>query len=473
MIMSIPYTELWSGLLVAGLGASLLLALLRMRETASLASGVPHSGAALFLRLALPCMSLAAIAGLGHGLVMDNQASGLAGLVVLIIQTVLLSALRWGTAVEAVGRNPLLDIHEILGKLDAPKLAFHFSDADLPQPGHVLMWAEHLDASAVSWYVICRERKHHEWFVRDGRYASVLAEKTDHLPHALHPEVRVVVYANNAQKNRDMLQAAPGLTHVQMLHGDSDKPPSFSPLTRNFGKVFVSGQMGEDRYASNGVFIPKEKFVHVGRPQAARIRIDQRRGRIGTIIYMPTWFGQFGDTQYSSLDRAADIIRSIRRNAPGAEIIVKPHPLSFRHPAWKSVKIGMEKAMAECKACYAPADMDAYAAYNAADMLVTDISSTVIDYLYAGKPQVVILPPGQRITPERFPSLGGSYLVQPDLSDMDAKFISAIKDDPLAHQREKMRKYAYGEIGEDAEAPFIAAIHALTGFQPRKAGFSA
>ena len=94
------------------------------------------------------------------------------------------------------------------------------------------------------------------------------------------------------------------LTHIQMLHGDSDKASSYNPVTAMFDKVYVAGQAGIDRYAANGVYIDPAKFEIVGRPQVEKIRVAQ--GPIAdlanqTVMYATTWSGLYTDMQYSSL----------------------------------------------------------------------------------------------------------------------------------------------------------------------------
>src|SRR5690625_5823159 len=66
------------------------------------------------------------------------------------------------------------------------------------------------------------------------------------------------------------------MTHVQLLHGDSDKASSFNPVTAFYDNVFVAGQAGIDRYENNGVDIPKHKFTIVGRPQVESV---EQQGR--------------------------------------------------------------------------------------------------------------------------------------------------------------------------------------------------
>ena len=69
---------------------------------------------------------------------------------------------------------------------------------------------------------------------------------------------RSIFYVNNCTRNTHMVRYK-DLTHIQLLHGDSDKPPSFSPVSQMYDLLFVAGQAAIDRYYVNGVYIPKEK----------------------------------------------------------------------------------------------------------------------------------------------------------------------------------------------------------------------
>src|SRR5690606_9321261 len=125
-------------------------------------------------------------------------------------------------------------------------------------PLHYLIWKDYLDGLEKPYMVIIRERKHLAHFV-DAKYKNipvVLITAPENLKDVLPSSVKTIFYANNGFKNVDMINAAPKLRHVQLLHGDSDKATSYNPAVRCFTDLFVSGQMAIDRYVNNGVFIP-------------------------------------------------------------------------------------------------------------------------------------------------------------------------------------------------------------------------
>lgn len=361
--------------------------------------------------------------------------------------------------------DPVAKLRGALADLHDASIAFHFSADYIDTPFHVSMWAPHLEDAGVAWYVICRERHHHAALLQAG-VRSVLAPGAHLLPLAVGRGVKAILYANNAHRNIDMLRRFPRLTHVQMLHGDSDKPPSFSPVTANFDKIFVAGQLGQDRYARNGVILPEDAFVHVGRPQVKGRAVGQRPSwRDGPVIaYMPTWLGGQAEAQFSSLDRAGPVLRAIRAASPEAEILFKPHPLSYKDPSWKLLEPSLRAVMREIGATAIDRRENADRIYERADLLVTDISSTMADFLHADRPLAVILP--RRVLRDRdraFPMLPAVYAISGDLADISARLSDALGPDSLKDRRRAMRTYAFGADERPADARFIAAIRQLAG----------
>lgn len=346
-------------------------------------------------------------------------------------------------------------------KIATAQLAFHFSAVDLLHPDHVTAWEAALTETGLGWFVILRERHHLEAFRATGRAPAIYASSLTELANSLPQKARGVLYANNAQKNRKMLATFPRLTHVQLLHGDSDKPPSFSPLTKNYDRVFVAGQMAIDRYARHGVHIPKERFRIVGRPQVQALCAPELRAGTARrqVLYMPTWRGFFEDTQLSSLDRAARIVAQLPK---GVDLRFKPHPMSYKDPQWPAFDRAIRTALAANGGQYCDAATPVFDLYNAADVLITDISSVMIDFLYTGKPFLTILP--DRFEAQKagdYPSLAAAYQVQPDLSDLAAQLELALGDDPMKPARAKVKAYAFGDIDQPPGAAFRAACHEL------------
>ena len=64
--------------------------------------------------------------------------------------------------------------------------------------------------------------------------------------------VRAALYAANVGANIHMLRE-PGMKHVFVGHGDSDKQASVNPYSKVYDEVWVAGLAGRERYARAGV----------------------------------------------------------------------------------------------------------------------------------------------------------------------------------------------------------------------------
>jgi hypothetical protein len=106
-----------------------------------------------------------------------------------------------------------------------------------------------------------------------------------------------------------------------------------------------------------------------------------------------------------------------------------------------------------------------YDCFNRADLLISDISSVVSDFIAAGKPYVVTNPDGldEREFVGKYPTAAAAYLLDRDcaaLSDILAQ-AAAPGDDRLAEARRELRRYLLGPDDLDPQARFANAVDAL------------
>ena len=153
-----------------------------------------------------------------------------------------------------------------------------------------------------------------------------LFEKFETIPN--NKNLKLIFYVNNSPFNSDAAKF-PGITHVQLMHGDSEKTASFNPVTGMFTKVWVSGQAAVDRYERNGVLIHPKKFVLVGRPQLEGIKqASAKAPKRKTVLIAPTWGGSADGEVYTSLALAPSYARDLIRL--GHRVVFRPHPFSHR-----------------------------------------------------------------------------------------------------------------------------------------------
>ena len=106
-----------------------------------------------------------------------------------------------------------------------------------------------------------------------------------------------------------------------------------------------------------------------------------------------------------------------------------------------------------------------YECFNQSDMLISDISSVVSDFVATGKPYMVTNPVGLADDDFRakFPSAAAAYLIGPDcagLADIGA-LAAGNGDDPLAEDRRQLRCYLLGPDSPDAQTHFNDATARL------------
>lgn len=293
-------------------------------------------------------------------------------------------------------------------------------------------------------------------------YSSTLRAVDD----VLATGIGTVFYVNNAAANTHLIRRVQ-LHHVQLLHGDSDKPSSRNPVSAMYDELFVAGQAAIDRYWDHGIAIARDKFRIVGRPQVADIVGGAPLGGPRTVLYAPTWNGFFNDANYSSLPHGTEIVRALLDQ--GATVIFREHPYSNksaelgRHVAAIQALLADDAAATGRAHRFGPdmfAQMSLVECFNASDAAVTDISAVPIDYLFSAKPIAIMeMRPEVLVRVEGRPTLAAAaYLAQPG-DDIEVWVARLMADKELPGAREAAREYYLGPFGHEAyERHFIDAL---------------
>jgi CDP-glycerol glycerophosphotransferase (TagB/SpsB family) len=260
----------------------------------------------------------------------------------------------------------------------------------------------------------------------------------------------------------------PGVRHVFVGHGDSDKTASFNPFSKVYSEIWVAGEGGRDRYRRAAVGIRDEDIVEVGRPQLDGIRVvtEPIGDRVVTVLYAPTWEGWTGDPAHTSLMRTGPALVERLVGFPNVRVIYKPHPFTG------TVSGRAGAADAEIRAIVARAgggnrtvvgpSPTLYDCFNDADLMIADISSVLTDFIYSEKPYVVPNLSGlsEDRFRERYPSVGMAYLLDPKAERIGA-ILDLVRDgDPLASDRRALKHYLLGPDKPDAMTRFAAAVDA-------------
>lgn len=379
----------------------------------------------------------------------------------------------WFTA-RLVRRSQARGIRSHVEQL-RPTLAILHSGGTGGSAYQLPMWLPYVERVGEPYIVVTQEPKTVPIIARLTDAPVICAGSADPrlLRQVLTDSIKVAFYVRNTKENRVFL-AHRNITHVWLNHGDSDKPANFNPLHKEFDKLFVCGQLGVDRYAANGVEIPRERFEIIGRPQVAGIELAD--GPVaGTdepvVLYAPTWMGLHSYDNYTSLPRGVEIVQRLVDR--GVRVIFRPHPLS-RKPA--------EIAQVEAVEAVLRADKEATGrnhvwgkkaettwsvadCINRSDALISDVSSVVSDYLASLKPYALVaMNHTIEEFQEQFASARSAYVIDGQLENLDDQLDLLLGADPLRPSRVERREYTLGGFtGEEASDAFVATVRRLMG----------
>lgn len=335
-----------------------------------------------------------------------------------------------------------------------PEFVLYFS-APTGSEYHAQMWLPYLQRLGRPFVVILREAWAFEPIAGMTDAPVVFCKSVLQMENAIVPSLRAVFFVNNGAKNAHIVRFNQ-LTHIQLLHGDSDKTSSYNPVTAMFDKVYVAGQAAIDRYAANGVYIDANKFVIVGRPQVETIKVATRPvpgAKPKTVLYATTWSGLYTDANYSSLGIGEAIVRELL--ARDLTVIFRAHPLTGRNPDTASLAAGIEQLLATDRLRSGrdhlfgatAAELPLFDCFNQVDAMICDVSGVASDFLYSEKPLAMtdMLGDGPRFA-VNFPLARAAYIIQEDGSNLAEVLDDLLDADPLTATRRSVKEYYLGDF---------------------------
>jgi hypothetical protein len=339
-----------------------------------------------------------------------------------------------------------------------PAFALYFS-APAETEYHVQMWLPYLERVGRPFVVILRENRALAAIAATTSAPVIYCPTVSTVDDVVTTSMRACFYVNNGAKNAHMVRFNQ-MTHIQLLHGDSDKPSSFNPVTAMFDRIFVAGQAGIDRYAANGVPVMLEKFDIVGRPQVESVEVSNDHIRDVTdkvVLYASTWVGLYNDGNYCSLPIGETIVASLLERK--ATVILRPHPYADRHQASARQVARLQQMLAEDRdktgrehvfGVAATKQMSLFECMNRADVLVCDVSGVASDFLQSNKPFALTDMVGAG--PAEFavlcPLASAAYVIDGDAMNIDTVLDDLFEDDPLRRARREIKAYYLGDFDE-------------------------
>lgn len=187
----------------------------------------------------------------------------------------------------------------------------------------------------------------------------------------------------------------PGVKHIQVFHGTSDKVYDFQKAVLEYDLFFIPGQESYDRYNKNGL-LKKHTGVLIGYPKLDRVfqgnfnqKSELKKLNLDpenpTVLYAPTWVDKAYNSSWKKFK--PQFSKDIPENL---NLIIKLHPNLTRYRNDEVKKF--EKSLIDRKNtrifdCLP----DIVPLMTASDLLIGDISAVTREYLAFKKPFVFII----------------------------------------------------------------------------------
>ena len=270
---------------------------------------------------------------------------------------------------------------------------------------------------------------------------------------------KALIYVNNSYQNFQTL-AYQRAVHIHVNHGESDKISMVSNQSKAYDKVFVAGAAAKDRYLSAVAWVDEKKLIPIGRPQLDLETTPLlERSSFKTITYAPTWEGEDEANNYTSMDCYGIAIIDAALEQKNCRVIYKPHPriLDSKDPlinnAHKYITQQLSRGEHEIHLTG-----DVLSVLKDTDLLISDISSVTLDYLYL-RPSGAIFLTDRRSDRELLvadsPVAKAAYIIDSSTVAALAQSIEKVLErDELFENRQEVCRYYFGGIaaGESTAA---------------------
>ena len=340
-----------------------------------------------------------------------------------------------------------------------PKIAVYVSGLEdvAYQINQWLPVLKELDQSVI---IVVRQRGIYKG-MHETEIPIIYAKNAIHVEQVLDVGIKTVLYPANPMQNLIALRHYK-LNHYFINHGESDKAVNQNKLLLAYDKLLVGGPLAHRRMTDAGLKLRGDQVEYVGRPQAEMLlnKIDSTKiKKIKTILYAPTWEGFVEDMNYSSVSNfGLRILKDL--SSLEYRLIFKPHPYTGSRN--NEMRAYLEKIIAFCnKNGIEVVDslVSIHHCMNQSDLLITDISSVLNEYLVTNKAMILCNVKAQSIENlnQEFPSSRAAYVLNPE--DKVQQLLENIKQkDDLKEQRLQIRVDSLGDPSISALERFKEVI---------------
>jgi hypothetical protein len=284
--------------------------------------------------------------------------------------------------------------------------------------------------------------------------------------------IKAVMYVNNGMGNFQSLSVA-DLVHVHVNHGESDKICMVSNQVKAYDRVFVAGEAAVRRHRAALSEFNENVLVKVGRPQldenpAASIPESTRR----TILYAPTWEGEDEENNYTSMEFMGPKIVEASLAQSDVRLIYKPHPRitdaensAIRKHHNEIIRLIKRANAKDSGAGHEVRDAgDILAIFPRVDLLISDISSIALDFLYLRTEAPIILTDRrnniEQLRIDSPLSVATSILTSENIADATSVIGDVFSTDNFFKDRKVLRDFYFDNVRAGESAPrFFKALH--------------
>lgn len=298
-------------------------------------------------------------------------------------------------------------------------------------------WLPVLDRLKEKSLILIRERAIYEK-MDQTKHPVVFARSTLDLEASFKASesLKVILYPANPQKNTQSLRHYE-YQHYFINHGESDKAVNQSKLLMAYDKLLVGGPLAKRRMEGAQLPLRADQVEYVGRPQAELLLDTITEPQpIKTLLYAPTWEGFVDNVNYASVNEQGYQLLKDLAASSHYRVLFKPHPYTGARNATVASYLKKMKALCDGKTLELVETLtDIHDCMNQSDLIITDISSVLNEYLVTNKP--MILCNTRELDTESlhqdFPSSCAAYLLNP--KDKILHLLESIKQQDIHWQQ--------------------------------------
>lgn len=284
-------------------------------------------------------------------------------------------------------------------------------------------------------------------------------------------DFKVAVYVNNSVHNFHSLMQR-FMLHVHVNHGESDKVCMVSNQVKAYDRVFIAGEAARRRHRAALMEFDESSLVAVGRPQ-----LDLKPEPVlapstqRTVLYAPTWEGENDSNNYTSVDVFGPAIVEHALAVPNVRLVYKPHPRVSVSPL-PDIQAGHREIVRRIEAAarrdpsaghVVQEQGDILAVFPGCDLMITDVSSVGLDFLYLRQHQPMFIADRygdrERLHTDAAVSRCADVIDSATIGLLTEKLAARLAHDEYREARAAIRSLYFGDLEPgESTTRFLAAI---------------